>query len=906
MAQQCELVTTHESPARAGRYGSWPSHLDEGVIARLRSMGLEAPYEHQSRAMHALAAGKDVVIATSTASGKSLCYQLPIVSAVRAEGDARALLLFPTKALARDQMASMRRLAGPLGLGMGTYDGDTPPDERRATRARAHAVATNPDMLHRAILPNHDRWATLLASLRFVVLDEMHTYRGVFGSHVAHVLRRLLRLCAYHGARPQLVGCSATIANPRELMADLSARSAPDIELIDEDTAPRGARRFVVLNPAVVDPVTGVRRDYLKVTRHVTGAFRRAGVRTLAFCRTRKSVELLTRYLREDETAEGGGQARSHAVGRTGLGVGHGSNGSDARVESEARGTDGPRVGEVHLHARARAERAIRGYRGGYLPEHCREVERALREGEARVVATTNALELGMDIGGLDGVVLVGYPGTRAATWQRSGRAGRSRAPSLTALVLSSQPLDQCVAATPEFLFGEPPEHARIDPDNPEVLVPHLRCAAHEVPFRVLRHGSLPAIDTVEKAAGAADGPAPVDGYPGLDAEDLGEALDYLVEVGGLFVERSEEHDAHGRQSIATYHSVGTAFPADAVDLRGSLEENFEVIEERPGHFEHGRVLAEVDFADGPLYLHPGAIYPLEGRTYEVRRLDWEGRKAFVRDVRAHYYTEAVCELRVRVLEPTEVFGAEQGATTAAVRGIGYGQVVRAVPVFKKLRFRTHENIGFGPVNVPELDLQTSIGWWTPSRAWLAAVSDPRRRADAVLGASHVLHHVGAMVCMCDVRDLGRAVGVAQVDVHGEVQHPPGGGWAVPSRGSKTVELERECMGRPSLYLYDAQPGGSGLTPRLVQLGPAFLDQAIALVDRCSCAAGCPTCVGAEVLGQHRGPDVTGGTAHTGAVERGRAGPAPNLAGDALVAGSVGRGNLRADVAALLRDLRSA
>lgn len=849
LAAHIEVVCAHTQPARPGRYAPWPSTIDERLVAQLEDRGIAHPYAHQARAIDACMRGSDVVIATATASGKSLCYQVPIVQSVLEQGDARALLLFPTKALARDQVEAMRGLAAPLGVGTGTYDGDTPPDERRATRARAHVVATNPDMLHRAVLPNHDRWSALLASLRYVVLDEMHTYRGVFGSHVAHVLRRLLRLCAHHGSSPVIIGCSATIANPGELMGSLTARDPTRVELVDEDTAPKGARSFVVLNPSIVDSTTGVRRDYLKVTRRVTGAFRRAGVRTLAFCRTRKSVELLTRYLQEDEMADDGG-----------------------RAGKETDATDGPYAGAMHTAARDRASKAIRGYRGGYLPEHRRAVEKALRDGEARVVATTNALELGMDIGGLDGVVLAGYPGTRAATWQRSGRAGRASTPSLTALVLSSRPLDQCIAMAPGFLFDEPPEHARIDPTNPEIMVPHLRCATYELPFRVGEGPQAPS----ETGSGPS-----VDVYPGLENEDLVDVLDYLVDMGSLHVERD--------QSARTYVSIGASFPADAIDLRGTLEENFEVVEERGGHFEHGRILAEVDFSDGPLYLHPGAVYPLEGKTYEVRHLDWDGRKAYVRLVSAAYYTEAIIELRVRVLEPGTRVGDDAGR--GASRGEGHGQVVRAVPAFKKLRFRTHENIGFGPVNVPELDLQTSMAWWTPSAAWAASLADPRRRADAIIGAAHVLHHVGAMVCMCDVRDLGRAIGAGAESFQG-------GAWAMGA-GHRSVDLEREAGARASIYLYDNMAGGAGLSPRLFELGPTFLARALDLVMGCRCERGCPTCVGADVIEPAPRIGLRAQPQHA----ESSTGPTPAPNRDARPAV---RGHLRADVISLLRDLADA
>jgi DEAD/DEAH box helicase domain-containing protein len=835
---EVEAVTVRQTPATAGQLGEWPSFIDDRVRGCFARVGVERPYLHQQHGLEALHRGRDLVLATATASGKSLCYQAPVLQAVLADPAARALFLFPTKALARDQVEALRSLIderSPLRgcVGAGTYDGDTPPDQRRAARARAHVIATNPDMLHRAVLPHHDRWASFLAGLRYVVIDELHMYRGVFGSHVANVLRRLWRVCAFHGSRPQVIACSATIANPAELAASLCAGRQTEFHVIEQSTAPVGPRTFVVLNPTVVDPLTGVRRDYLKCVRAVLGRLRSANVTTLAFCRTRKAVELLTRYLREDEagvTEQGRSPLNSLAM----TGSEHepprrptGAVGPWARMQTSA----GDRAdfrreadlrGPIDHGAVDRAQRSIRGYRGGYLPEHRREIEAALRRGEAKLVTSTNALELGMDIGGLDAVVLAGYPGTRAATWQRAGRAGRRQEPSLTILVLSSRPLDQFVAAAPEFLFGEPPEHARIDALNPEILVPHLRCASYELPF------------------GADDSNGSWwSSWGGLEREELFGALDYLTERGALM------------RDDGRYYAIGSAFPADSVDLRGSIEENFTVVEDLPGRAEHGRILAEVDFEDGPLYLHPGAIYPLEGKTYEVRRLDWDQRKAYVREAQVTYYTEAICKLRVRMLEPSSP------TDSAVASGTGYAHVVRAVPGFKKLRFRTHENVGFGPIHLPDLELHTVAAYWSfpdPLLAWLA---DPYRRSNAALAAAHAIHHVAAMVLMCEVGDLRHAVAAGAPGPEGVAAFAPVG------LGRPSAEASLLASGRPTIYLYDDLPGGAGLATRVHAFGRAFFERTLAVVRGCGCAHGCPTCIGTEVaLAPGSSSEISGADAH--------------------------------------------
>jgi DEAD/DEAH box helicase domain-containing protein len=828
---EVEVAAIRRFPAQLGRRASWPAWIDARVRDCFGQRGIERPWAHQAAALDHLAAGRDVVLATATASGKSLCYQAPILQAVLDDPSSRALFLFPTKALARDQVEALRRLTGDAGwLGAGVYDGDTPPDQRRATRVRAHVIASNPDMLHRAVLPHHDRWSTFLAGLRYVVVDELHSYRGVFGSHVANVLRRLWRACAFHGSRPQVIACSATIANPRELAEHLSARQG--FAVIDESTAPIGPRTFVVLNPKVVDPLTGVRRDHLKVTRAVLRELRAAEVTTLAFCRTRKAVELLTRYLREDEAGvrEWGRSPMPMPTStpNTRAPITRGPWTRTVEPRTVELRTVEPRTveprGPVDADAAARAQRSIRGYRGGYLPEHRREIEAALRSGEAKIVTSTNALELGMDIGGLDAVVLAGYPGTRAATWQRAGRAGRRRDPSLTLMVLSSKPLDQFVAADPEFLFAEPPEHARIDPCNPEILVPHLRCAAYELPFGL----GDEAAETSQPWWSS---------WGDLPRDDLAGALDYLAERGALLC----EHDPGG---VRRYYAIGSSFPADAVDLRGSIEENFSVVEEQPGKAEHGRILAEVDFEDGPLYLHPGAIYPLEGRTYEVRRLDWDARKAFVREVEASYYTEAVCKMRVRMIEGSPSEGAEPlegGDPRRASTGTGYAHVVRAVPGFKKLRFRSHENIGFGPIELPDLELHTVAAFWSFPDALLARLDDPHRRSNAALATAHALHHVAAMLLMCEPGDLRHAVAAGPPSPEGV------SAWAPVGAGRPTAEGRLIASGRPTIYLYDDMPGGAGLSTRAHALGSALFDRVLAAATGCRCKHGCPTCIGTEV-----------------------------------------------------------
>ncbi|MGA9593060.1 MAG: DEAD/DEAH box helicase [Candidatus Acidiferrales bacterium] len=428
------LTAIKHIPAREAQYRALPEWLRPELAAAYRAKGIERLYSHQAAAAALARAQKDFVVVTPTASGKTLCYNLPILNSVLENPDTRALYLFPTKALAQDQLAELHDLARRLNdsFGVFTYDGDTPSDARKAIRERGHIILTNPDMLHTGILPHHTRWTRAFENLRYIVIDELHTYRGVFGSHLANVLRRLARIAKFYGSNPQFICCSATIANPGELATQLTERP---MEVIEENGAPAAEKLFVFYNPPMVNRNLGIRRSYLTETTRVAKELLARKLQTIVFANSRLHTEVLLTYLRQANPAQPGG-----------------------------------------------AE-PIRGYRGGYLPGERREIERGLREGRVRGVVATNALELGIDIGSLDACVMAGYAGSIASTWQRAGRAGRRSGTSCAVLVASSAPLDQFIVQHPDYFFGRSPEHAYIQADNLEILVNHLKCAAFELPI---------------------------------------------------------------------------------------------------------------------------------------------------------------------------------------------------------------------------------------------------------------------------------------------------------------------------------------------------------------------------------------------------------------------------------------
>ncbi len=741
------IVTEIALPARPARYAGFPPWLDRRIADALAMRGVTSLYSHQRAAIDAVFAGRHTVIATPTASGKSLCFHLPVLQTVLAQKK-KALYLFPTKALAQDQVAELLELsaAGDLGVRAATFDGDTPGDARRAVRVSGDIVVSNPDMLHQGILPHHTKWAQLFENLAYVVIDELHSYRGVFGSHTANVVRRLRRICRFYQSDPVFILCSATIANPQELATALIGDA---VVAIAESGAPQGAKTVLMWNPPVVNADLGLRASSRsQVTRIARHALKR-GLKTIVFANSRLETEVITKYLKD-----------------------------------------------VFDHDPRLAAR-VAAYRGGYLPSERRDKERRLRAGRLDCVVSTSALELGMDIGGLDVALLSGYPGTVAATWQRLGRCGRRNRDSLGVLVASSLPLDQYIARNPEFFTGASPEHARIAPDQLLILMDHVRCAAFELPFH--------------------DGER-------FGAEDLAAMLGYLEANGVL------------HREACTWHWIADSYPANSVSLRSVADGNFTVIDITGGKKE---VIAEVDYSAAALTLYEGAIHMVQARAWQVERLDWVGRKAFVSRTDADYYTDAIDYSKLKVLD--EFDRKEAGPALAAH---GEVHVVRRVAGYKKIRYYSHENVGYGPVNLPDQEMHTTALWWQLDEALLQRCFASRHQAlDGFLGAAYALHHVAALLAMSELRDIGRAVGDGAAQWSACVGARGRAG--ARSLSGTEIDLEdRQRAFRPTIYLYDNFPGGMGLAEPLFEMRASLLERARILVAECSCHEGCPACVG--------------------------------------------------------------
>ena len=749
-------------PGREGRYAPIPENVPERLKAALRARGIDQLYSHQAEAWHAAQADAHVAIVTPTASGKSLCYTLPVVAAAMT-GNAKALYLFPTKALAQDQVAELLELnrAGELGVKAFTFDGDTPGDARQAIRLHGDIVVSNPDMLHQAILPHHTKWAQFFENLRYVVIDEVHTYRGVFGSHVTNVLRRLKRICAFYGVRPQFILCSATIGNPQ---AHCEALIEDRVHAITESGAPTGDKHVLLWNPPVVNADLGLRASARSQSNRIARIAIKSGLKTLVFAQSRLMVEVLTKYLKD-----------------------------------------------VFDHDPRKPPR-IRAYRGGYLPSERREAERAMRAGHIDGIIATSALELGVDIGSLDVVVLNGYPGTVAATWQRFGRAGRRQQPSLGVLVASSQPLDQYVVRHPDFFADAPPEHARIAADQPLILFDHIRCGSFELPFLV----------------GEAFGPIDPSVY-----------LEALAET--------EVVHREGQR----WEWIADSYPAQAVSLRSVADGNFVVVDRTDGRQV---ILCEVDYSAAALTLYEGAIHMVQSTPYQVERLDWEGRKAYVTRTHVDYYTDSIDFTRLKVLERFDGGAAGEGDAHH-----GEVHVVRRVAGYKKIRYYTHENIGYGPVNLPDQELHTTAVWWQlPQAVLLKAFASKQDALDGFLGAAYALHVVATVAVMADARDLQQSVGngdgawFATQDGQGNGRAQDAAGQAVSMAEPGSAELQQFV---PTVYLYDNFPGGVGLSEPLWQRQAELVQRARELVGRCDCMAGCPACVG-PVLAVHEGKQL--------------------------------------------------
>ncbi len=715
-----DVTLDHVIPAREADLVPLPTDLAPELASALAGRGVRRLYRHQAEAYDHVRSGRHLVVVTPTASGKTLCYNLPILQRLVESPGSRALYLFPTKALAQDQLAELRALATglPLDLHVGTYDGDTPPGQRSAIREAGHIVLTNPDMLHTGVLPHHTRWRRLFASLEHVVVDELHSYRGVFGSQVANVVRRLKRICAFYGSSPRFVCASATIANPRQLAQRLLEEDT--VALVDRSGAPRGERRLVFYNPPLLDRALGIRRSSLLEGRRIAAPWIRDGVQTIVFCRSRLQVEVMLSYLRES------------------------------------------------LLPRLDARRRVRGYRSGYLPLRRREIEAGLRSGEVHGVVGTNALELGIDIGSLQAAVMVGYPGTIASTWQQLGRAGR-RSGSVAVFVASSAPLDQFIVRHPEYFLGASPEEGLIDPDNLLILAGHLQAGLFELPF--------------------------------LDGERLGRA-----DIGGL-LELFEEDGAVSRSGGRWFWSRD-AFPAEGVSLRRLASDNVVIVDTSPPRPE---VIGEMDQFSAQAMLHEEAIYLQDGAQYHVDRLDWEEKKAYVRPVEVDYYTDALLGVNVTVLD-----AFDQEPLPGLDRAHGEVKLTTLTTMFKKVRFHTHENVGAGPISLPEQTLHTTA-YWTAVEPDLATRLGREELEAALQGMAHAMRTVASLHLMCDPRDLG-ALG----------------------------EVRSTWTRRPTVTIYEVYPGGVGYARRLYELHAALLAGAAQLVRDCPCDAGCPSCAGPQ------------------------------------------------------------
>jgi DEAD/DEAH box helicase domain-containing protein len=733
-------------PAKQGSYRPLPNELDPRLVTALKSRGIKRLYSHQAAAWVSLRQGSHTVIVTPTASGKTLCYNLPVLQAVLHK-QSKALYLFPTKALAQDQVAELTALnqAADLGVRAFTFDGDTPGDARKAVRTRGDIVVSNPDMLHQGILPHHTKWVQFFESLDYVVIDEMHTYRGVFGSHVANVIRRLRRICRFHGADPQFILCSATIANPAQLAGELIGE---EVNAISESGAPCGSKHLLLWNPPVVNPDLGIRASARSQTTRIAKLALRQGLKSIVFARSRLMVEVLTKYLKDS---------------------------FDKDPRHPAR---------------------VAAYRGGYLPSERREMERRLREGKIDCVVSTSALELGVDIGSLDICLLNGYPGTVAATWQRLGRAGRRQRTTVGVLVASSLPLDQYIIRNPDFFLGASPEQARIDADQLLILLDHVRCAAFELPFK----------------AGERFGKEP-----------LSEMLAYLEEQGIVHQEGDR------------WHWMSDSYPANSVSLRSVAEGNFVVVDTSGGNQV---VIAEVDYSSAPMTIYEGAIYMVQSCPYQVERLDWQGRKAFVTRTRADYYTDAIDYTRLKILESFEEhkygrYGVSQGEVHLVKRITGY----------KKIRYYSHDNVGYGKIELPDQEMHTSAVWWQINPQALEAAFESRQMAlDGFLGAGYALHIIATMRMLAEPADIGRAVGDSNARWFATVQ--ASGRGEMRSQDEELLDPARLDRFTPTLFLYDNYPGGIGLSSPLCESRDTLVDDAQALVAGCSCTQGCPSCIG--------------------------------------------------------------
>lgn len=667
-----QIIHVEELPPREAVFGTLDRPVPQAIQSVLTEMGITNLYSHQVSAIDALRSGRDIVVVTSTASGKTLCYNIPVLETLLECPGMRALYMFPTKALAQDQLRGLSRFKNinpDLPIMAGTYDGDTPANMRKKLRDEGTIILTNPDMLHQGILPHHPAWSKFFANLRYVVIDEVHTYRGVFGSQVANVVRRLERICRIYGSRPQYVCCSATIANPKEHADRITGR---DTLLVDNDGAPKGSKRFVFWNPPFIDDAKMERRSANAEAKDIMAELLKERIQTIAFVRARIVAELLYRYVQEDLQRFGPSLAN-----------------------------------------------CVKPYRGGYLPEERREIERQLFSGELLGVTSTNALELGIDVGSLDAAIIVGYPGTIASTWQQAGRAGRSKEESLAVLIGLNTPIDQYMMRHPDYFFGQNPENAIIDPHNPYVTIDHVRVAAYESPIT------------------------------GSDFEWFGEYLPSILEM----LEDQKELRRAGNQ----WFWIGKGYPADDVKLRSMADDSYTIVDTTSDNTVIGSICESSAFEE----VYPEAIYLHDGESYYVDNLDLKQKVAYVKKTDTDYFTQSISERRVDIANAEEERSFRQSTLF-----FGDIAVMTQVFMFKKIKFFSRDSIGYGKIDLPQVTMETSSFWLVPPLETLKLVKDfGREPTEGMLGIANAASAVVPVFAMCDSMDIGTVVDASNTGV---------------------------------------------------------------------------------------------------------------------------------------------
>jgi DEAD/DEAH box helicase domain-containing protein len=790
-------------PARPAETVPIPNELHPDLRASLDRLGISQLYSHQAEAFEKISAGNNVIVVTGTASGKTLCYNLPVVNRLYRQPQACAIYLFPTKALAQDQLANLARLSS---LPAGIYDGDTPAHSRSQIRASARILLSNPDMLHAGILPRHTSWAHFFACLEFVVLDEVHIYRGVFGSHIANVIRRLQRITNHYGAHPQYILTSATIANPAQHAAALIEKP---FVVVNRDGSARGPRHFLVYNPPLIDPSLGLRKSALQEAVRLTDDLQTYQAQTILFARSRRSVEIALTYLR----------------GRAG------------QIPSDE-------------------STGIQAYRGGFLPDHRRSVERGLRDGQVRAVVATNALELGIDIGQMEASILIGYPGSISSTWQQAGRAGRGDEPALAMLIATADPLDQFLASHPDYLFERSVEHALINPDNLLILLDHIRCAAYELPFR-----------TGET-------------FGAVEPARVAEILDFLVESGSVM---SGPEISGVRQYLWSSEET----PSQAISLRSASVERILLLAASPN--AEPRLIGQVDGESAAWLVHPGAVYLHNGQTYLVDSLNREQQSALLHIDQTDFYTEPRSQSTLELVERRQsapVAGGEKAS--------GEIRITTLLTGYRKIRWYTHEPLGDVALDMPPSELQTGAYWLTLADETVELLrqrgmwtNDPnqygpnwrtqRERVRArdsyrcticgipEAGRQHDVHHkipFRTFASYETANQMDNLITVCpschrRVETAVRVRSGLGGlGYVLHSLAPLFLMCDRDDIGvhtdpqsplsegRPTVVIYERAPAGIGFSDQLYEIHVALINACQELVAACACQDGCPSCVG--------------------------------------------------------------